>query len=49
MELRTKKKDKKSDVTGYFLKVRKKGDKTYISKNLFFDSVRLVSKTNKRI
>ena len=38
------KKDKKSDVAGFSLKIRKKGDKTYISKNLFFDGNGLVSK-----
>lgn len=31
----------------YSLKIRKKGNKTYISKNLFFDGNRLVSKQTK--
>ena len=41
------KKNKKSDAAGYSLKIRKKGDKTYISKNLFFDGNGLVSKQMK--
>ena len=43
-EIMYEKNDKKSDVSGYLLKIRKKGDKTYISKNLFFDGNRFVSK-----
>ena len=39
------KNDKKMAV--YSLKIRKKGNKTYISKNLFFDGNRLVSKQTK--
>lgn len=41
------KKDKKSDVAVYSLKIRKKGNKIYISKNLFFDGNRLASKQTK--
>ena len=43
------KKNKKSDVAGNSLKIRKKGDKAYTSKNLFFDSNRLVSKQMKEV